>query len=169
MNMREQHHHMTAPRGASGPCNAAALTKVRSYRSPWDRLDLELLTTAASEARKDGAPGIDGVTGIEYMKTASESLPRLLETLRDGSYRPKPVLRIWIPKGNGGSRPLGIPTFEDKVVQWGIVIMAEYLLETEFLATSTGFRPGVGTLTACRKVKEGVPPVGVRELGIDGR
>lgn len=150
-----QVHPMTAPREAVGPYTASVTPpQVRPLWSIWEHLDLDLLHQAANEARKDGAPGVDGVKGNSYTKTADLRLPELLVELREGRYWPRPVRRVMIPKGSGEFRPLGIPTFEDKVVQWAVVIMMEPLLDPGFLSSSTGFRPGMGTLTACRRIRK---------------
>jgi hypothetical protein len=80
-------------------------------------IDEEWLHEAYRRTRKDGARGIDGQSGQEYATGLEQRLQSLLERPKTGRYRAPPVRRVHIPKGNGETRPLGIPTFEDKVLQ----------------------------------------------------
>lgn len=106
-------------------------------------LDLEWLEEACRRTRKDGAAGVDGMTWDEYSRNLPERLTDLLERAKDGdSYRAPPVRRVHIPKGNGETRPLGIPTLEDKILQRAVVMVLEPIYEQEFLPCSYGFRPG---------------------------
>ncbi len=92
--------------------------------------------------RKDGASGIDGVTAAQYEANLEVNLLALLERIKSGRYVAPPVRRVYIPKADGSERPLGIPTFEDKVAQRAIVMVLEPIYEQEFLSCSFGFRPG---------------------------
>src|SRR5437868_13113247 len=92
--------------------------------------------------RKDGAPGIDGVTADDYATNLQANLADLLERIKSGRYKAPPVRRTYIPKADGWQRPLGIPTFEDKVAQRAIVMVLEAVYEQDFLPCSWGFRPG---------------------------
>ena len=106
-------------------------------------IDLELLKQAYRRTRKDGAVGVDGQTAEEYAERLEDNLRSLLERAKSGSYRAPPVRRVHIPKGNGKeTRPLGIPTFEDKVLQRAVAIVLEPIYEQDFLDCSYGFRPG---------------------------
>ena len=105
-------------------------------------LDYDWLYQAYLRTRKDGAPGIDGVTAADYESHLQENLESLLERLQSGCYRAPAVRRAYVPKGDGTQRPLGIPTFEDKVAQRALVMLLEPIYEQDFLDCSFGFRPG---------------------------
>src|SRR5205823_11641260 len=88
-------------------------------------IDLEWLKEAYRLTRKDGAPGIDGVMANEYAANLEANLLDLLHRIKSGRYKAPPVRRTYIPKTDGSRRPLGIPTFEDKVAQRAIVMVLE--------------------------------------------
>ena len=105
-------------------------------------IDLEWMQEAYRLTRKDGAAGIDGVTADDYATNLEANLLDLLDRIKSGRYQAPPVRRTYIPKADGSRRPLGIPTFEDKVAQRAIVMVLEAVYEQDFLACSFGFRPG---------------------------
>jgi group II intron reverse transcriptase/maturase len=107
-------------------------------------LDLDWLKEAYQRTRKDGAVGVDGVTAEEYERDLEGNLQRLLDHAKSGTYHAPPVRRVHIPKGGSPTetRPLGIPTLEDKVLQRAIVMLLEPIYEQDFLDGSYGFRPG---------------------------
>jgi RNA-directed DNA polymerase len=106
-------------------------------------IDIEWLVEAWQRTRKDGASGIDGQTAKEYAVNLRDNLADLLGRVRSGSYYAPPVRRVEIPKGDGKStRPIGIPTIEDKVMQRAVVMLLEPIYEAEFKDFSFGFRPG---------------------------
>lgn len=106
-------------------------------------MDLEWLKEAYRRTRKDGAPGIDGTTAEAYAEHLDDHLRDLLDRAKSGGYRAPPVRRVHIPKGDGSStRPIGIPTFEDKVLQRAVAMLLEPVYEEEFHDFSYGFRPG---------------------------
>lgn len=106
-------------------------------------LDLALLEEAYRRTRKDGATGVDGQTAAEYSEHLEENLRSLLDRAKSGLYRAPPVRRVHIPKDKAGeTRPLGIPTFEDKVLQRAVAMVLEAVYEVDFHPFSYGFRPG---------------------------
>jgi RNA-directed DNA polymerase len=106
-------------------------------------LDLLWLLEAYQRTRKDGAPGVDGQTAADYAVRLIDNLTALLDRAKSGTYRAPPVRRVRIPKGTGPeTRPLGIPTLEDKVLQRAVVMALEPIYEQDFLDCSYGFRPG---------------------------
>lgn len=106
-------------------------------------LDVPWLREAYRRTRKDGARGVDGVTAEQYESDLESNLASLLERAKSGTYRAPPVRRVHIPKGSGSeTRPIGIPTLEDKVLQRAIVMLLEPIYEHDFLPCSYGFRPG---------------------------
>jgi group II intron reverse transcriptase/maturase len=106
-------------------------------------LDLALLKEAYRRTRKDGATGVDGQTAAEYSEHLEENLRSLLDRAKSGLYRAPPVRRVHIPKDKAGeTRPLGIPTFEDKVLQRAVAMVLEAVYEVDFHPVSYGFRPG---------------------------
>lgn len=105
-------------------------------------MDLVWLREALSRTRKNGAVGIDGQTAQQYAAHLEENLRDLLERAKSGRYHAPAVRRVYIPKADGSQRPLGIPTYEDKVLQRAVVMLLEPLYEQDFLDCSWGFRPG---------------------------
>jgi RNA-directed DNA polymerase len=106
--------------------------------------------------RNKGAAGIDRVSIERFDAQAGNYLDELHHTLKMGQYRPQPVKRLEIPKGGGKTRPLGIPTVKDRVVQAALKSVIEPIFERHFLDTSYGFRPGRGCKDALRDVNQGL-------------
>jgi RNA-directed DNA polymerase len=115
-------------------------------------IDLEWMQEAYELTRKDGATGIDGVTATAYEASLEANLTDLLERVKSGRYKAPPVRRTYIPKADGSQRPLGIPTFEDKVAQRAIAMVLEAVYEQDFRACSHGFRPGRSAHEALREL-----------------
>jgi RNA-directed DNA polymerase len=114
-----------------------------SFTSLAHHLDLSLLHEAYQRTRKDGAVGVDGLTADDYAAHLQSNLQGLLDRAKSGTYRAPPVRRVHIPKGTGSeTRPIGIPTFEDKVLQRAVALILEAVYEQDFLDCSYGFRPG---------------------------
>jgi len=106
-------------------------------------IDLDLLREAYAATRKSGAPGVDGETAADYAENLDENLQSLHDRFHSGRYQAPPVRRAQIPKADGKStRPIGIPTFEDKVLQRAVSMVLEAVYEQDFLDCSYGFRPG---------------------------
>jgi group II intron reverse transcriptase/maturase len=107
-------------------------------------MDMDWMREAYRRTRKDGAAGVDGVTAEEYERDLEGNLRRLLDRAKSGTYQAPPVRRVHIPKGGSATetRPLGIPTLEDKVLQRAIVLLLEPIYEQDFHDGSYGFRPG---------------------------
>jgi group II intron reverse transcriptase/maturase len=104
--------------------------------------------------RNKGAAGVDAETIASIRALGEESfLNDLSKTLRAGRYRPQAVRRHWIPKSNGGRRPLGIPTVRDRVVQTAAKLVLEPIFEVDFLECSHGFRPGRSATGALEKLR----------------
>jgi group II intron reverse transcriptase/maturase len=123
-------------------------------------MDLPLLKHAYALTRKDGAPGVDDVTADEYERELERNLQELLEQFKSGTYKAPPVRRVYIPKADGGQRPLGIPTFEDKVLQRAVTMVLEAVYEQDFLPTSYGYRRGIGALHALRDLRQELMAIG---------
>ena len=107
-------------------------------------MDIDWLTEAYRRTRKDGAAGVDGMTADEYEQDLEGNLRSLLDRAKSGTYQAPPVRRVHIPKGGSSTetRPLGIPTLEDKLLQRAVVMLLESIYEQDFLDCSYGFRPG---------------------------
>jgi RNA-directed DNA polymerase len=99
-----------------------------------------------------GAAGVDGQSVERFAAQAELYLSELANALREGSYRPQPVKRVEIPKGDGRTRPLGIPAVKDRIVQTAVKLAIEPIFEVTFCPTSYGFRPGLGCKDALREV-----------------
>lgn len=114
----------------------------RALRSLSHHIDVEFLREAYRRTRKDGATGVDGVEASDYEAELDMNLASLHERFKSGTYRAPPVRRVHIPKGDGKTRPIGIPTFEDKVLQRAVAMVLNAVYEQDFLSCSYGFRPG---------------------------
>jgi RNA-directed DNA polymerase len=99
-----------------------------------------------------GAPGVDHVTVAMYEARLDANLAALSTALRDGTYRPQPIRRHWIPKGPRERRPRGIPTVRDRIVQTALRLVLEPIFETTFASPSYGFRPQRSAKQALRRV-----------------
>ncbi|WP_411045071.1 reverse transcriptase domain-containing protein [Treponema sp. TIM-1] len=122
----------------------ARRTKGKSVLSIAHYIDVEWMYCAYELTRKDGAVGIDGVEAEAYAEHLGEQLQSLVDRLKSGNYRAPAVRRVYIPKAGSSSekRPIGIPTFEDKILQRAVHMVLEPIYEGEFYDLSYGFRPG---------------------------
>lgn len=103
-----------------------------------------------------GAAGVDRQRVEQFEAQSDRYLAELSQSLREGCYRPNAVKRVDIPKGDGQTRPLGIPTVKDRIVQAAVKLVIEPIFEVTFLNTSYGFRPGRGCKDALRDVDDGL-------------
>ena len=117
-------------------------------------MDVDFLREAYQRTRKDSAPGIDGVTAQDYAEHLDENLRDLHERLRSGRYQAPPVKRHWLVKADGSQRPIGLPTFEDKIVQRAVTMVLGAIYEEDFHEFSHGFRPGHSTHQALSALRE---------------
>lgn len=125
--------------------------RARSFLSLAHHIDEYWLQEAYSRTRKDGAVGVDGTTAEQYAEDLGDNLRSLLARFKSGQYQAPPVRRVHIPKGSGSqTRPIGIPTFEDKVLQRAVAMVLEAIYEEDFLSCSYGFRPGRSAHDALR-------------------
>ncbi len=104
--------------------------------------DVATLREAYFSLERTAAAGVDGVTWGQYREDLEDKLRDLSDRLKRGAYRAKPVRRVHIPKADGGQRPLGVTTLEDKLVQRAVVDVLNAIYEEDFLGFSYGFRPG---------------------------
>ena len=117
-------------------------------------LNVEMLREAFRLLRKDAASGVSGITAREYAENLEANLEYLHDRLRNQRYKAPPVKRVWIDKGKGKKRPLGIPEIEDKIVQKAVAILLEPIYENEFYDFSHGFRPGHSQHLAIKEVRQ---------------
>lgn len=114
-----------------------------AFTSLSHHIDLDWMREAYRRTRKGGAKGVDGRGADEFAADLEGNLQSLLDRAKSGRYRAPPVRRVHIPKGDGSqTRPIGIPTFEDKVLQRAVAMVLEAVYEQDFLNCSHGFRPG---------------------------
>ena len=114
------------------------------YHSLYDRMLHEkgLLQAFRKVKSNKGKPGIDGQSIEDFAENCAEEIAQLASELRSKSYRPKPVKRVEIPKGDGGKRLLGIPTVRDRVVQQALLNILQPIFDPGFHPSSYGYRPG---------------------------
>lgn len=121
-------------------------------------VDLTWLYEAWRRTRRDGAVGVDKVTAEDYEADLEANLSSLLERFKSGRYRAPAVRRVHIPKAGkaGATRPIGIPTLEDKILQRAVLMVLEPIYEHDFLDGSYGFRPGRSAHQALEGVWQGL-------------
>jgi RNA-directed DNA polymerase len=107
-----------------------------------EMVDVRLLEACFASLNKKGASGIDGQTWKEYHTQKEKRIPELLAAFKSGKYRAPHIRRVYIPKGDGKLRPLGLTTVEDKLLQTAITKILTPVYEELFLPCSYGFRPG---------------------------
>jgi RNA-directed DNA polymerase len=123
---------------------AAKRSKERRFHALYDRIYRpDVIKRAWMEVKANGgSAGVDGRTFEQIEQAGVETyLETIINELKEGTYRPQPVLRVYIPKGDGKQRPLGIPTIKDRIVQQACKIVIEPIFEANFQECSYGFRP----------------------------
>lgn len=124
-------------------------------------LDQEWFVEAFRRTRKDGAVGVDGISGSEYGSSLDERIGDLIDRAKSGRYRAPPVKRVLIPKGDGKElRPIGVPSFEDKLLQRAIEMLLTPVFEQDFYDFSYGFRPGRSAHQALDALWKGLMEIG---------
>jgi RNA-directed DNA polymerase len=172
MLLEERRLHMVAPRKETSAVHRSEepvgtklhriAEKARrepnfKFTSLYHLMNEELLRGCFKRLRKDAAAGIDKMTKDMYAENIEANLSNLVDRLHKMAYIPQPVRRKYIPKpGSTKQRPLGIPCFEDKLVQAGIVCILESVYEQDFIADSYGFRPFLSCHNALKALSETV-------------
>lgn len=129
----------------------------RRFHALYDRIFRpDILSQAWEEVRRNGgSAGVDGVSIEDVEREGVEQfLCQIAQDLKAGTYRPKPVLRVYIPKPDGKQRPLGIPTVRDRIVQQACKLVIEPIFEANFRENSFGFRPKRSAQQAVTEVKK---------------
>lgn len=111
------------------------------FQNLYGLLDSDLLVQSWGQLNKQSAPGIDGKTVDDYRPRLMSHIDRLSGLLQQKQYRAADIKRVYIPKSNGGQRPLGLPTLDDKIVQQGVSQILQSLWEPDFQRCSYGYRP----------------------------
>lgn len=147
--------HRAVPAGSESP---RGTPRKRKWHSLIDKVYApgNLRRAWARVQANAGAPGIDGITVEQFAERAEQWLAELAQDLRQKTYQPKSVRRVFIRKDEGGRRPLGIPTVRDRIVQQALLQILEPIFEPTFSKRSHGFRPGRGCPTALEVVDQAV-------------
>jgi group II intron reverse transcriptase/maturase len=125
------------------------------FTSLYHHINKEMLIQCHDELKKDKAAGIDEVTKEAYSKKLEENIENLVKRLKSKGYRPQPARRVYIPKATGNEkRPLGIISYEDKIVQSALNKILQAIYEQDFLEISYGFRPNRSCHDALKEVNK---------------
>ncbi|MDD3361785.1 MAG: group II intron reverse transcriptase/maturase [Hespellia sp.] len=130
----------------------SAESKKPVFTSVYHLINVDLLKQCHKELDGKKAVGVDKVTKEEYGKNLDRNIEDLVQRLKNKSFKPLPSLRVYIPKGNGKMRPLGIASYEDKIVQMEVKKVLEAVYEPRFLNCMYGFRPNRGCHEAVKEV-----------------
>ena len=131
---------------------SAKSSPTKQFISLAHNLNVELLKDCYFNLDRNKAVGIDKVSWKDYNSNLDENLIKLVQRLKNKSFRPLPAKRVYIPKGNGETRPLGISTIENKIVESGISRILQSIYEMDFLNCSYGFRPNKNTHQALNQI-----------------
>lgn len=121
---------------------AAKRNKQARFTALLHHVRVVALERAFRRLKRSASAGVDGETVATYEQDLQANLQDLCERVHTGRYRPLPVRRVYIPKADGGQRPLGVPALEDKIVQGAVAEVLSAVYEADFLGLSYGFRPG---------------------------
>ena len=132
--------------------DAAKRSRQTRFTALFHHLDVAALERAFRRLRRRAAPGVDGMTVAVYEQNLEENLRKLHARLHAGQYRPLPARRSYIPKADGGQRPLGIIALEDKIAQSAVAEILNAIYEADFRDCSFGFRPRRSAHDALRTV-----------------
>ncbi len=132
---------VTPPANLARVSEAARRNKSTRFTALLHHIDAAALERAFRRLKRNAAPGVDSETVASYEENLAQNLKRLHARIHSGRYRPLPVKRVYIPKSDGGQRPLGLPALEDKIVQSAIAEVMSAIYEVDFLGFSYGFRP----------------------------
>lgn len=122
------------------------------FTSLYHYLNEEMFVKCHQELKGDKAVGVDEITKANYTENLAGNIHHLVEALKKHSYKPQPVKKVYISKADGKRRPLGIPSYEDKIVQMGLAKILQAIYEADFLPCSYGFRPRTGCHDALRRL-----------------
>ena len=136
--------------------DAATRSRQTRFTALLHHVDVEALERAFRRLRRRAAPGVDGVTVETYEERLTDNLRELCDKVHCGGYKPQPVRRTYIPKADGGKRPLGILALEDKIVQGAVAEVLSAIYEADFLDCSYGFRPGRSAHQALRTIHDAI-------------
>src|SRR6266404_4268643 len=146
-NIVQSHMHPTRSgkrmsQGLDGVRKVAKERKQERFTALLHHLNVDLLRESFYALKRKAAPGVDGVTWQEYETGLEDRLVDLHSRVHRGAYQALPSRRVYIEKGDGRKRPLGIAALEDKIVQHAVVTILNNIYEEDFLGFSYGFRPG---------------------------
>ncbi len=127
-------------------------------------MDVDFLMEAYRQVRKDGAPGLSGVTAKDYAKSLTANITDLHERLKDKKYVAPKIKRVWIDKDGGKKRPIGITEFEDKIVQKAVAMLLGAVYEQDFYDFSHGFREGHSAHQALKELRGQCTKHGIKWL-----
>lgn len=130
------------PTGLGRVREAARKDSQQKFTALLHHVSIDLLRESYDSLKKQAAPGVDGMTWEEYGEDLENRLADLHGRIHRGGYRAQASRRVWIPKGDGRQRPLGIAALEDKIVQYAVAAVLNQIWEEDFLGFSYGFRPG---------------------------
>lgn len=133
-----------------GIARKAKHNKKHRFGNLYGLLNRDALYIAWMEINKKSATGIDKETAQEFKRNLNENLDAMADVLKSKKYKAKLVKRVYIPKGNGKTRPLGLPALRDKIIQKAVANILEAIYEQDFLPCSYGYRPKIGAQKAIK-------------------